>query len=133
MKILIVDDHAPARRFIRQMIAPLATEIFESSDGSESVSLCDRLRPDFVTMDLMMEGIDGLEATRRIRASCPAAKVIVVSVYGDRELKDAAEHAGACHFVAKRDLVELLRYMETAECPNATSAAHEAGPGLPSS
>ena len=115
------------------MIAPLATEIFESSDGSESVSLCDRLRPDFVTMDLMMEGIDGLEATRRIRAGCPGAKVIVVSDYGDPELMDAAELAGACHFVPKRDLGELLRYLEMTGCPKATGAAPEAGPTLPGS
>ena len=129
MRILIVDDHTRARRFIREMIAPLAFEVFEASDGLESVEICSRLKPDYVTMDLFMDGIDGLEATRRIRANRPGTKIIVVSANGDPELKESAERAGACLFVAKSDLTELLRYLEAAACLRSKGAGRDTEPG----
>jgi len=111
MKLLIVDDHAPARELIRELLEPLATEIRECADGAEAVKVYDEFRPDFVTMDLQMPVLHGFEATQRILASHPRARIIAVSQTVALEIRERARHAGACHFVPKDDLTQLRGYL----------------------
>lgn len=112
MKLMIVDDNAGCRELIRDVIGSFADEILECGDGTEAATQCARFRPDLVTMDLNMPLTGGLEATRRVLAEHPAARVIVVSQYDGPEFRMAASRAGACHFYSKNNLVGLLRHLQ---------------------
>jgi DNA-binding NarL/FixJ family response regulator len=106
MNLMIVDDHAGMRQMIRQ-IAGAPAAVCECADGQEALARAGAFAPDFVTMDLRLPGISGLEATRAIVAAHPNARVVIVSTYDNAELRRAAAEAGASGFVAKDNLEEL--------------------------
>lgn len=106
-RILIVDDNARIRATIRAVVEPLARAVFECGDGAEAIDAYRRLSPDLVLMDIAMDGLDGIEATRRIRRSDPRARIIIVSDHGGTEFRTAARTAGATGFVLKEDLMNL--------------------------
>jgi CheY-like chemotaxis protein len=105
--LMIVDDNEQMRRLIRSIVNDLVDELYECEDGGQAVTLYAELRPDWVLMDLRMKGMDGLEATSRIFASFPQAKIVMVTDYEDSELREAAHRAGACHYINKRHLIDL--------------------------
>ncbi|MCK9911760.1 response regulator transcription factor, partial [Microbacteriaceae bacterium K1510] len=81
IRVMLVDDHEMVRM---GLAAYLSTEedievIAEASSGEEGVRLAQQLVPDVILMDLVMDGIGGVEATRRVRDLCPACKVIVLT------------------------------------------------------
>ena len=90
MKLLIVEDNESMRRTIKSIIGTLADEIYECSDGSEAVNLYGECRPDWVLMDIRLERMDGIEATSRIMALYPDAKIVIVTNYDDQTLTEAA-------------------------------------------
>jgi DNA-binding NarL/FixJ family response regulator len=89
----------------------LDKEITECGDGAEAQRCYAERRPDWVLMDVMMAEVGGLEATRRIMATNPAARVVVVTGHDGRSLREAAASAGACAFVLKDNLIELRRVL----------------------
>lgn len=93
MKLLIVDDNATVRRLIRSILANCAHEIHECADGLEALAAYTAILPDFVLMDISIKGLDGIAATRQIRAAHPAAMVIVVTDYDEGPLRNAARIA----------------------------------------
>lgn len=101
-RLLVVDD----AMFMRKMIAGAAAEagwevVAEAADGARAVALYKSLRPDLVTMDLVMPEMGGLEALRLIRASDPSARVVVVTALDQKQtLLDSIE-AGAADFIVK--------------------------------
>ncbi|MDR3564734.1 MAG: response regulator [Negativicutes bacterium] len=101
-RILVVDDSLVARKALGKILIELGhTVVGEAADGAQALSEYSQLRPDVVTMDLMMQGIGGAEATARIVAAFPEARIIVVSALEGREIVlDALEH-GARHFIIK--------------------------------
>src|SRR5438046_10061305 len=101
MPLLIVDDNARVRATIRSLLAGRAYEVCEAADGVEAVETFARLRPAWVLMDVSMPRLDGLEATRRIRAIDPRAHVVMVTDHGDEATRRAAMEAGARSFVSK--------------------------------
>ena len=107
MILLIADDHAEMRRTIRTVVEDLASTIFECADGAAAVAAYREHRPDWVLMDVKMDGMDGLAATRAIRKSDPAARVVIVTANGDEQSRADALAAGASAFVAKQNLLEL--------------------------
>jgi CheY-like chemotaxis protein len=116
MKVLIVEDHAWMRQLIRAVVADLAEAVSECEDGSEAVAIYAAQQfnsGDRVLMDLQMPGMDGLEATRRLRAAFPEAQVIIVTQYGDSHLREAAKQAGASGYVLKENLLELRKLLKT--------------------
>lgn len=96
------------RNVIRTILAGPAHDFTECPNGSLALEQYRLSRPDCVLMDVVMPGIDGLEATRRIKASFPNARIVIVTDHDDTDLRSAAEEAGAEGYVLKEDL-SLLR------------------------
>ena len=101
-RLLVVDDAL----FMRKMICGVAAEagwevVGEAGDGSEAVSLYQQLRPDLVTMDLVMPVMGGLEALRQIRALDPDAKVVVVTALDQKQALMESIRDGAIDFIVK--------------------------------
>jgi len=107
LKFLIVDDHAPIRRTLRELLTIPADDVREATDGAQAQVAYEEQRPDWVIMDVRMEPVGGLAATRRILARYPEAKVILISQFDDVELRSSAREAGAHAFVIKTDLFTL--------------------------
>ena len=109
MVLLIVEDNAQMRRMIRSLVEDLAERCYECGDGEGALAAYTEHRPDWVLMDIRMEGVDGLEATRRIRAEWPEARIMIVTDYNEPELREEARRAGACEYVVKEDLLDVRR------------------------
>ena len=112
MKVLIVEDHPEMRQLIRSMVADLTDAVTECADGAEAVMAYTEQRftdQDLVLMDLEMPRVDGLEATRSLRAAFPDAQIVIVTQFGDSRLRSAATQAGACGYVLKENLIEVRR------------------------
>jgi CheY-like chemotaxis protein len=120
-KILIVDDSEPVRRTIRSLLRKVAGEFHECSDGDEAVDAYARFRPDWVVMDVEMERIDGITATRRIMAGFPDAKIAIVTNYDEPALRAAAREAGARAYVLKENLLSLSRIVSGPRSPGGRS------------
>ena len=102
-RVLVVDDALFMRAMIREVLAGSGNfeVIGEAGTGYEAVDLYQQLRPDLVTMDLVMPGIDGIEATRRILLLDPAACIVVASALGQESLVIESIAAGAKDFLIK--------------------------------
>jgi DNA-binding NarL/FixJ family response regulator len=115
IRILIAED----QRIVREgLIALLEDEsevaiVGEASGGAEAIELFARLQPDVVLMDLQMPGVDGPEATRRIREQSPDARILVLTTYATDEFIFKALRAGARGYLLKDasadELLEALR------------------------
>ena len=114
MKIMIVDDHPEMRRLLRSALSHLA-DIRECGDGSEAITAFAQERPDWTVMDVGMKGIDGLEATRRIKASFPDARILVLTQHDSPGVRQAARDAGASAFLSKDQLTEIEQVLTASQ------------------
>ncbi len=112
MKILLVEDNSEMRRLIKSMIAEIAVEIYEASDGAEAVGLYRAARPDWVLMDVFMKPTDGLTAAAAIKDLDSGAKIVFVSNETDKRTRAAAKNAGGTTFFGKDDLLGLLEFLK---------------------
>lgn len=97
IRVLVADDHPVYRGGIRAALADVdEIEIVgEAIDGEQAIASAVTLRPDVVLMDLHMSGMNGIEATRRLIAECPAVSVVVLTMFDDDESVFAGIRAGA--------------------------------------
>jgi CheY-like chemotaxis protein len=109
MTILIVEDNAGVRRLLRGVLADVANDIWECRDGADALAAYTAHQPDVVLMDIRMERMDGLAATKQILLFDPSAKVLIVTDYNDDALRNAAQEAGACGYALKLNLLDLTR------------------------
>jgi DNA-binding NarL/FixJ family response regulator len=105
LRILIADDQALVRKTVRLLLeSRVGWEVCgEAADGREAVTKTKELQPDVVVMDLSMPNMNGLDATREIRSSCPQTQVLILTLYHFPELARTAQHAGAQGCVLKSD------------------------------
>ena len=103
VRVLVVDDQAPFRRAAKAvcLMTPGFEVAGEAASGEEAVTVADELDPDLVLMDVCLPGIDGIEATRRLRADHPRAVVALVSTYQVDDLPSDWQSCGAVGFLAK--------------------------------
>ncbi|MGH8894582.1 MAG: response regulator [Actinomycetes bacterium] len=103
VRVLVVDDQALFRRAMATVVE--ATDGFEVvgqvASGEESLSAAATLRPDLVLMDVNLPGIDGLEATRRLRETDPPPVVLLLSTYDEEAGVDFVAESGAVGYVTK--------------------------------
>jgi two-component system response regulator DesR len=119
--VLIVDDQRPTRRALAALLAlsPQTVNVVgEAGDGETALRLVAELQPDVVIMDVQMPGLDGLEATRRIKRRWPLVHVVVLTLYPGYQA--SAYAAGADAFLLKGGSVDALQAAVTLE-PNATA------------
>lgn len=101
-KVLIVDDSPFMRTLVRNILAPKGYEIVgEAGDGVAAVEAYKRLKPDLVTMDLVMPNLDGIGALKQIRQMDVAARIVMVSAVGQHTKMLEAMHEGASGYVVK--------------------------------
>lgn len=103
IRVLIVEDQRIVREGLRALFedAPELEIIGEAANGAEAIERFEQLRPDVVLMDLQMPGIDGAEATRRIRTDDPSARILVLTTYATDEFIFTALRAGANGYLLK--------------------------------
>ena len=115
-RIMIVDDSFFARRMLKIILTCHGYEVVgEFENGNEAVAEYTNLKPDLVTMDIIMLGISGREALNQILSIDPNAKVIIVSSHNNKDFIEETLRAGALNFVVKpysKDL--LLQVVENA-------------------
>jgi len=120
VRVLITDDDQKFRIFIRRVLeAQINLAIIgEAQDGEEAVKKAQEMKPEMVIMDMDMPGIDGLEATRRVKASLPRAVVVMFSPAEGRAYRDAAARSGADDFIPKTASVFQILSKIRSWCPS---------------
>lgn len=101
--VLIVDDDPFVRQALTQFVstAPDLTVVGSADDGSAALRLVEKLRPAVVLMDVQMPDVDGIAATRALRAAHPGVRVLMLTAFGGHETVDTAVRAGASGFLQK--------------------------------
>lgn len=128
MRVLLADDHPLFRDGVRSLLQARGVEVVgEAGDGQEAVEAALRLRPDVVLMDISMPRMDGLEATRLIKARLPQVKIVMLTVSDeDRTLFEAVK-GGAQGYLLKNlqaeEFFDLLSGVERGEAPISRSLA----------
>ena len=113
---LVVDDHDLVRYGLTRILAdmPHINVVGEAASGEEAVKLTRELKPDVILMDVLMPGMGGLEATRRIHHFDPEIKVIAVTACDDDVYPSRLLNAGASGYLTKgADVEEMLKAIET--------------------
>lgn len=114
-RVLLVDDHGLFREGLGMIIAsqPDLSVVGEASDGLEAVIKAAELKPDLILMDIQMPGMDGIEATRRIKQELPAVTIVMLTVRDDEEKLFAAIKGGAQGYLLKqmqsKELIDMVR------------------------
>jgi DNA-binding NarL/FixJ family response regulator len=110
IRVLVVDDQSMVRAGFRLLLAdePDIEVVAEASNGREAVAQAARFHPHVILMDIRMPELDGLEATRRILAADPSARVLILTTFDLDEYVFEALRAGASGFVLKDDPPEQL-------------------------
>ena len=114
-KVLIVDDHSLVRLGLSALLGYQSDmEVAgEAEDGEEAVHMACKVRPDVIVMDLMMPGVDGVEATRRIREKLPDSHILILTTFGTSADVARAILAGASGAIMKdtsnEDLLNAIR------------------------
>jgi len=109
MKILIAEDNAHIRQLIVRLLQSAfgQFELFECSDGAEAVQYNSIFHPDLILMDIMMDKMDGISATRKIHKKNPETKIVIVSQLSEEEFRAESISAGAAEFLNKGQLYDL--------------------------
>ncbi len=127
LRVLLADDHEITREGLLALLRDEHTleVVGEAANGREAVDLAEQLEPDVVVMDVSMPLLDGVEATRRIKARRPQTRVIALSMYEEPEVIERMHHAGAESYVFKTASAEELLAAIRGENPTRRGAPAE--------
>ena len=131
IRVLVAEDHAVVRAGLEQLLAGAddVEVVGSAANGAEAVELTGERSPDVVLMDLVMPGVDGIEATRRILELGTGARVVVLTSFSDRNAIMDALDAGAIGYLLKdaepEELVRGIRAAARGESPLDPKAARE--------
>ena len=100
-RILVVDDSMFMRQVLRNILTKAGHEVTEAENGEKAVEAAAKTKPDLLTLDLVMPGMGGMEALRRIRKANPSQKVLVVSAVGQSAEVAEAVALGAVDYIVK--------------------------------
>ncbi len=117
IRILLADDHTVLRSGLRALLSAQADleVVGEAAEGSEALRLAQTLKPAVVVMDIGMPGVNGIDATARIRRELPATRVLILSMHDDQGYLRQALRAGASGYVLKKAAdTELLAAIRAA-------------------
>ncbi|MDO8587312.1 MAG: response regulator transcription factor [Armatimonadota bacterium] len=105
ISILLVDDHTVMRAGLARLLSaePDMEVVGEAPNGFEAIRRAIGMNPDVIVMDLSMPGIDGLEATRQIRAKLPDSRILALTMHEERRYLHQLLRAGASGYFLKRD------------------------------
>lgn len=133
IRVLIAEDSAAFRNafvlFLDRL--PQVEVIGVAEDGEKALALVAGTRPDLVLMDLQMPLLNGLRATRKIRADFPEVRVIMITIYDSEELRGASVAAGAGQLILKRCLRDELPGALAQLFPDCPVGAEEGRPWQP--
>jgi NarL family two-component system response regulator LiaR len=121
MRILLAEDHKVVREGTRRLLEsqPDFEVVGEASDGIEAVELAKKLKPEIIIMDVSMPRLNGIEATRQIKAIYPNIAILPLTGYDDDEYVFALLEAGAAGYLLKdssgEELIEAIRQVMTGE------------------
>ena len=102
IKVMAVDDSPITRKMIKKALEPEGFEIIgEAGNGRDAVELCNKIKPDVITMDVTMPIMDGLKAAQVIKEKNPAQKIVMLSTMSDHDLVAEARRWGIVHFCTK--------------------------------
>ncbi len=113
-KILVIEDNPANARLARFLLAKAGHEVLEAGDAPAGIALAERERPDLVLMDIQLPGMDGLEATRRLKsgAATRALRVIALTAFAMKGDEEKMRAAGCDGYLAKpyghRELLEAV-------------------------
>lgn len=113
-RVVLADDHVIVRQGIKSLLEDSGIQVIgEASDGLEAIRLVEALQPDFLICDMNMEGMNGIEVTRRVVKQFPQIKIIILSMFGDDSYVIEALRAGAIAYVLKgstsTDLLQAIK------------------------
>jgi DNA-binding NarL/FixJ family response regulator len=119
LTVVIADDHVLFRQGLRQMLerAGGVQVTGEAADGQEALALIEAARPDVAVLDIRMPALDGLEVARRVVASSPGTRLVILTMHDDEDLLDEALAIGITGYVLKDDAV-----VEVAACVRTVAA-----------
>lgn len=123
IRLAVVDDHELARESLQDMLAdePDLEVVGEAANGREALSLCARLHPDLLLMDVRMPGVDGLDATREIKLRHPEISVLMVTMHENPDYLLEALRVGAAGYVLKEatreQVISAVRRVRDGESP----------------
>jgi len=121
IKILIADDHAVVREGTRQILEqePDFEVVAEAGNGEEAVQLAGTTKPDVAIIDIAMPKLDGIEATRQIKALYPTVAVLILTAYDDDQFVFSLLEGGAAGYLLKtahgRELIDAIRALNAGE------------------
>jgi two-component system response regulator NreC len=116
IRVMVVDDHAVIRQGLRMLLeSRVEIEVVQDCEnGREALLAVERLKPDVVLMDVVMPGLNGIEATRQIRKASTGTKVVILSGFVDEEQITGALRNGASGYLVKNsDVSELVLAIQT--------------------
>jgi DNA-binding NarL/FixJ family response regulator len=108
MKVLLVEEKSAVRSVIRQLVTSPGTWIQECVNSTDAIAAYAAGRPDCVIMGIGTKDPDGIAVSKQINEMDPAARIVLVSDYDDAPMRENARHAGACGYVLKDNLLELM-------------------------
>ena len=129
IRILLADDHTLFRRALASVLQSESgfEVVGEADDGADAVAKASSVHPDVILMDVQMPKMNGLESTRRILATHPDAKILMLTMYEEDEFVFEAVKCGALGYLLKtvepRDLFEALRSVVRGEAPLSSGLA----------